>query len=166
MSQASSRFSLRPARMDDVDQIAGIEAVSFPCPWSKKLIGQEILHGGPTRFIVAEPASSSGILGYISYSVVAEEIHVMNLATRPNFRRQGIARTLLVGCIETGRNEGAGVVHLEVRESNTAAIQLYNQLRFRQVGRRTRYYVKPVEDALLFSLELKGMESTPTADAS
>ncbi|MFH1739905.1 MAG: ribosomal protein S18-alanine N-acetyltransferase [bacterium] len=154
MSQPNSAFSLRPAQLEDVDRIADIEAVSFPCPWSKNLIRQEILARGPTRFIVAESVSGGTVIGYVSYSVAAEEMHIVNLATHPDYRRRGIARALTDACMEAGRSEGAGVVHLEVRESNAAAIELYNQLGFRQVGLRKRYYVKPVEDALLYTLEL------------
>jgi ribosomal-protein-alanine N-acetyltransferase len=43
---------------------------------------------------------------------------------------------------------------LEVRASNRAALALYLSLGFSQTGRRPRYYIDPVEDALLLTLRL------------
>lgn len=166
MSQLTSSVQLRPARADDVDRVAEIEAVSFPCPWSKRMIQKEIVSGGRTRFTVAISPSSGEVLGYISYSTTPEEIHILTLATDPKHRRQGIARALLSACLDAGRAQGATIAHLEVRESNVAAVNLYNRLGFRQLGRRARYYVKPVEDALLFSLNLASGSPAPPAEPS
>jgi ribosomal-protein-alanine N-acetyltransferase len=45
--------------------------------------------------------------------------------------------------------EGARRATLEVRESNTAALQLYERLGFHVAARRPGYYTNPSEDALI-----------------
>jgi ribosomal-protein-alanine N-acetyltransferase len=166
MSQTSVCLKVRPARAEDIDRIVEIEAVSFPCPWSMQMIRHEILSGGPTSFLVAVSPSTGELVGYIGYSVAADQVHILSLATDPKHRRRGIARALMYACLEARECQGATIAHLEVRESNAAAINLYNQLGFRQVGRRPRYYIKPVEDALLFSLKLDPVPSASATEPS
>ena len=149
-------FFIRCAQERDVEGIVSIEMASFSCPWSERMIREAILFGGRTRILVAVAESDNRILGYISYCAVMDEIQIMNIATHPEHLRQGIAHALLCECLENAREMDAIVIHLEVRESNAAAIALYERMDFRRVGKRPRYYVKPVEDALLLSLELAG----------
>ena len=52
------------------------------------------------------------------------------------------------------RQTNSEAVFLEVRESNTAARRLYEKLGFRQTGRRKSYYTNPIEDAVLYPLNL------------
>ena len=94
-----------------------------------------------------------GILGYCVIETVADEVHVHNLAVRPEARGGGVGRRLLeVGLAMAGRR-GARVALLEVRESNQAAIELYRSLGFVAVGTRRNYYSQPLEDALLLRKE-------------
>ena len=93
--------------------------------------------------IVAE--CEDRLLGFAMYRVVAGEGELLNLAVDPLARRTGVGRALLQEMMHL-----AEVWHLEVRESNAAAIALYDSLGFRQVGRRSGYYGDG-EAALLFS---------------
>ena len=78
-------------------------------------------------------------------SVAPDEGEVLNLAVSPEFRRKGIARALF----HAAHTELSGTVFLEVRESNAAARQLYAAYGFGEIGRRARYYRRPVEDAVI-----------------
>ncbi|HQP97027.1 MAG TPA: ribosomal protein S18-alanine N-acetyltransferase [bacterium] len=157
-----SNVDFRPARFEDLDRIVEIETTSFSCPWSRKSIEEEIL-GGPVRFLVAASLPGNRVVGYVSFYIVADEVHIMNLATDPAFRRQGIARALLQACLQEGKKAAVAVVHLEVRESNTAALDLYRKLNFEIVGRRPKYYIKPVEDALLLSFRFDQEDQNTTS---
>jgi [ribosomal protein S18]-alanine N-acetyltransferase len=64
-------------------------------------------------------------------------------------RRQGVGRMLVQTVIVWARELGAQEIWLEVRESNAIALQLYERCGFVVAGRRPRYYVNPVEDAVL-----------------
>jgi ribosomal-protein-alanine N-acetyltransferase len=86
----------------------------------------------------------------------AGEAHVLNLCIASAWRRQGIARNLLVALLVHARDRGVRDAFLEVRRSNRAAIALYRRLGFECVGTRRGYYQAEDgrEDALVYRLEL------------
>jgi len=105
-----------------------------------------------------DPGNDRAVAGFIVARVVAGELHVNNVAVRPEFRRQGIAARLVEAVLSQGRDNGARIAFLEVRAGNVPAQGLYRRCGFQVTGRRRRYYRQPVEDALLMSLLL---ESSP-----
>jgi ribosomal-protein-alanine N-acetyltransferase len=86
------------------------------------------------------------LAGFALYRVVAGEGELLNLAVHPAARRSGVGRALLQEMMQL-----ADLWHLEVRESNIAAISLYRSIGFVQAGRRASYYADG-EAALLFRL--------------
>jgi ribosomal-protein-alanine N-acetyltransferase len=84
---------------------------------------------------------------------------VLNLATRKDWRRRGLARRLLNHAIQTGLSRGASLVTLEVRRSNTAAARLYASFGFESVDIRHRYYENG-EDAIVMILRLEPSTSS------
>ena len=91
------------------------------------------------------------VWGYLIYWVVADEMHILNLAVHPQQRRRSLARLLLTTSMTQARELGAQVAWLEVRPSNHPALHLYQSLGFKKVGRRPRYYDDTQEDALLLA---------------
>ena len=85
---------------------------------------------------------------------MADEIHLLNLATHPLARRAGHASRLLAHIIDFGRQHGCRIVTLEVRRSNAAALRLYRRFAFRPVGVRPNYYAEDQEDAIVMLLDL------------
>jgi ribosomal-protein-alanine N-acetyltransferase len=81
-----------------------------------------------------------------------DEIHIANVATHPDFRRQGIAQKLLTYALRYTADEGAVTSFLEVRESNLAAQAMYRKFGYENTGRRKRYYKDNDEDAILMTL--------------
>jgi ribosomal-protein-alanine N-acetyltransferase len=92
--------------------------------------------------------------GFIELLVVPPEAEILNIEVEPHRRRRGIGAALLQAAIRRCRQAGVSRLFLEVRESNYAAIRLYQRAGFERVGRRKGYYQNPVEDAVLFSLTL------------
>jgi ribosomal-protein-alanine N-acetyltransferase len=90
-----------------------------------------------------------GILGYCVIETAADELHVHNLAVRPEYRGGGLGRRLLAIALDIGERRGARVALLEVRESNRPAIALYHSMGFVSVAVRRNYYSQPSEDALV-----------------
>ena len=86
--------------------------------------------------------------------VGGEECEVANLAIDPSRRSDGLGAFLLDALLLQARAEGLLVIFLEVRESNTRARRLYESRSFHEVGRRTKYYRHPEEDALIFRRDL------------
>ena len=139
---------IRAARRDDVDDVAVIERHAFSDPWSansfRALFGNPLVH-----FAVAEDSITGRILGYVVTWFVVDEGEIANLAVSDEARRTGIGAKLLDHALDVARERRSQIVFLEVRESNAAARALYASRGFEVAGRRSKYYRKPVEDALV-----------------
>jgi [ribosomal protein S18]-alanine N-acetyltransferase len=94
-------------------------------------------------------AAGSHLSGYVLARRVGEEAEILNLGVAPDQRRRGVGRGLVEAALAVLGAAGAREVFLEVRQSNVAALGLYDACGFRVVGRRAGYYRRPVEDALI-----------------
>jgi ribosomal-protein-alanine N-acetyltransferase len=139
----------QPGDLPAVEQI--IELSSEAAPWSHSAL-VEVLANHPSHFLVSLYCEE--ISGFIISRQVAGEAEILNLATHPGYRRHGIATALVKALLPSLSHSGAARVFLEVRESNSAAISLYQVLGFRQTARREAYYHSPIETALILSMEL------------
>jgi ribosomal-protein-alanine N-acetyltransferase len=147
-------------RVTDLDEVLQIERVSFRTPWSREAFLHELERNRVAGLWVARgerPGRAAGaapVVGYLCLWVVADEVHVTNLAVDPAWRGQGIGRLLLGTLLAHYRAQGARRAFLEVRPANVEARRLYQALGFREVGRRRGYYVDTGEDALLLEARL------------
>lgn len=133
-------LSISAMNVDDLQQILPIENACYEFPWSEELI-RNCLEVGYHALVLRE---ADDIRAYAFASSAAGESHVLNICVDPAHRGQGYARTLLQQCIATVMVHGAKVMFLEVRESNSAAIALYESMGFVEIGRRDNYYrLKP-----------------------
>ncbi len=129
-----------------VDAVCELETLCFPDPWSTDALAEE-LNNPCARFLTALDGNT--VVGYLGCHHVADEGFIANVAVHPNHRRRGIARALVNAAIEQGRSLSR--LTLEVRESNAAAIALYQSLGFVKDGIRPRFYTHPIEDAGIYS---------------
>lgn len=90
------------------------------------------------------------IVGFLAFEQVLDEGSIVEVAVHPDHRRGGIARNLITSAINNA--EGLHTVFLEVRESNTPAVKLYESLGFTQIAVRKGYYDHPKEDAVIMNL--------------
>jgi ribosomal-protein-alanine N-acetyltransferase len=144
----------------DLLEVVEIEELSGISVWGWDAYHKELQSPQEVIMLVARRDQStenqaSFIAGFIVSRMVAGELHINNVAVRPEFRRRGIAAQLLAAVLAEGRRNGARVAFLEVRAANVAAQVLYRSRGFQVTGRRRRYYNHPVEDALLMSLLLE-----------
>jgi ribosomal-protein-alanine N-acetyltransferase len=95
--------------------------------------------------------SGEQVIGAFVAWVVADEVHVLDVATHPDHRRRGVGRALVKEVLALAERERAVHVYLEVRRSNVAAIALYRGAGFAAVGIRERYYAND-EDAVEMAL--------------
>ena len=99
------------------------------------------------------PKLEDYVVGFIGITRVIDEIHVLTFGVRTDFRKQGIGELLMIAAIDQSIEQGAELITLEVRQSNTAAINLYNKYGFMKKGVRRRYYTDNREDALIMTAD-------------
>ena len=80
------------------------------------------------------------LVGYVVVLEVLEQLELLNIAVRKSYQGLGIGQTLLNFLEKYARDNSIKKVFLEVRESNTVAINLYKKFNFEQVGYRKNYY--------------------------
>ena len=133
-----------------ISQVAALEKICFADPWSEMSIASE-LQNLWAYWLVA--VNGDQVAGYIGSQSSIDEADVMNVAVHPDYRRQGIAESLIEALVAELKNRSIHSLTLEVRASNAPAISLYEKQGFVQVGCRRNYYRNPKEDALILRKE-------------
>lgn len=137
---------IRELTAGDVEAVSRIEKEVFSMPWTAGDF-LEMVEADYAYYYVAE--TDGKIVGYCGIRNIAGEGEITNVAVAENFRRKGIARSLLEYMLKEAPSYGIGDCTLEVRAGNIAAIHLYESLGFKSEGIRPNFYDKPKEDALI-----------------
>ena len=138
---------LRRLEPRDLDAVEEIERASYPTPWSRSMFVAELRK--PSSLALGAYSDEGDLVGYAFVSRYVDAWHVMNVAVSVEFRRRGIATTLLERLFEVTATDPHRGYTLEVRVSNLHAIRLYEQLGFEARGIRRGYYTDNREDALI-----------------
>lgn len=145
-------FEIDYMKEDDIREVLKIERASFSMPWSRTMFMEELKRqGGRSCSLVAR--YDGKVIGYIMTWIVLDEAHIINIAVDPEYRRKGIAKTLISRTLDYAKSEKAKRATLEVRVSNISAQNLYEKLGFKKVAIRRRFYPDNHEDAYLMCME-------------
>lgn len=139
------------ATADDLDAIDEISRHSFRTPWPRQTFADELTRDH-ARLELARRGRD--VLGYLNYWLVADEVHLLAIATHPDARRAGIGTVLMAHLVGVARDRQARLVTLEVRAGNQAARALYARFGFAAIATRRSYYGDDGEDAVVMTLEL------------
>lgn len=139
---------IEPLTRDDIDDVLAIEQASFTNPWTRSMYLTELENSASAYCFLARDGNRRAV-GFCSFWLVLDELHINNLGVLPDVRRTGIGSSLLEFVLKKGRELGARRATLEVRRSNEVARLLYGRFGFNVAGVRPAYYSKPVEDALI-----------------
>lgn len=137
----------------DLEEVLTIEQDSFSHPWTRGMFLQEI-NVALSHFFVARVLPSREMIGYAGFWQVVDELHLVNLAVNPVYRRQKAGEKLLSYVLAYGKALGLKRATLEVRISNLAAQKLYEEAGFKAVAMRKGYYSDTQEDAIIMWQEL------------
>lgn len=150
-------MEIRRMTLDDVPAVVELDTLSFSLPWPERSFRFELTDNPASRCWVME--MDVKVVGMIVAWLLVDEAHIATIATHPDHRRQGIAQKLLTYTLRYLSKEGAVSSFLEVRESNTAAQEMYRKFGYEVSGRRKKYYKDTDEDAILMTLNgLDGFE--------
>jgi len=133
----------------DISGVQRIERCSFPDPWARETLEEAVATFSDTVFIAE---SSGSISGYIICGVedTGEERygHICSLAVAPELRKKGVGSALVRRAEQAAMIQKATAMQLEVRVSNTSAIQFYTKLGYEPVFQICGYYAD-TEDAIV-----------------
>ena len=135
-----------------LDEVVRIES-TFTAPWTREMFLQELRQKDELSYSVVAVVDGR-VIAYALNWFVADEVHIVNLAVHPQWRRRGVARYLMREVFDCASRRGMVIATLEVRFHNQAAIGLYQSMGFRQVAIRKNYYADNGEDALVMLTEL------------
>lgn len=127
--------------------ILEIENEAFTCPWSEKSFEEAFESPNITVFAAVDDAQN--VAGFACLMWYGDEGEILNIAVRTSARKNGIGQMLMDAMLYEGSANGVRDFYLEVRESNAAARHLYDKNGFEALGIRKRYYIKPVENAIV-----------------
>ncbi len=147
-------FHIRDLSRGDLPDVAAIECRSFSDPWSEGSFVELLTGGG--HLVALGAVGREGILGYLLARDISGTSEIMNLAVDPAARGVGVGQALLEEGVSRLEAAGSREIYLEVRESNRAAVVLYQRNGFKKVGMRRAYYDHPTEDALVLRRVLEG----------
>lgn len=133
----------------EIPEVAKLEEKCFSSPWSGKALA-ESLKNEFSYFVCAK--SGEKVAGYAGMYYICGEGYVFNIAVDENFRKMKIGTNLLKHLIDFSKSKNLKFLSLEVRQSNIAAINLYEKLGFKNLGIRKNFYEFPKENAVIMTL--------------
>jgi len=137
----------RPMQHDDLPAVGRLEK-ELQSPWSAEQVKEELRRQNGWQYIGTLDEDPAPVC-YACGQRIAEEAELFRLVVEKRQRRQGIGATLLAKILSDLQQAGVAACWLEVRESNIAAIRLYEKQGFRKTGKRSSYYAFPKENALI-----------------
>ena len=144
-------IEVRPARIEDLDDVRRAESLGFPNPWHRSTYLEQL--GYPRAVFLV--ATRNGIFaGHALSWMVIDEMHLLKIAVMPESRRAGVGRRLLAASESRCVALGARSCFLEVRRSNDAARAFYEKMGYANVGVRPGYYEDIGEDAIVLRKSL------------
>ncbi|MYM33180.1 ribosomal protein S18-alanine N-acetyltransferase [Duganella sp. FT94W] len=149
-----ARLNYAPMQAADLDQVFALEQSVYPHPWRMANF-VDSLNSGYQAWVLRDGDGS--LLGYFLLMAAVDEAHLLNVAVSAEKQRQGLGRLLLNQSVACARGLGMTSVLLEVRPSNTRALDIYARYGFKQIGRRKGYYPaanQQREDAVVMRFEL------------
>jgi ribosomal-protein-alanine N-acetyltransferase len=129
-----------------------LEKEAFVHPWSEKNL-ELLCTDAALGFVVMDGDRAAA---YGGMTCAAGEGVITNIATSPDYRRQGLGERVMSALVKEARERDLCEIWLEARESNAPAIALYEKFGFTAVGKRPRFYTSPVETAIVMVLKLNG----------
>ena len=135
-----------------IEGVARLEKLCFSQPWSANSLELLTKEGIGVGMVCS---ADGNVCAYGGMMVAVDEGQITNIATHPDYRRQGYGKAIVEALIKHAKNNRLDSISLEVRVSNKAAIDLYTALGFKIEGKRKDFYTMPREDALVMVYKVK-----------
>lgn len=155
MKSLDRSLDISPMRVDDIPDVLRVESMCFATPWPRNAFHNELTENKLAHYFIGR--INDEVIGYGGLWVILEDAHITTVAVHPSHQCRRYGERLLVRLLDESIERGACWVTLEVRESNTAAQNLYKKYGFTVVNTRRGYYSDNDENALvMWAGNLKG----------
>lgn len=153
MADAFADVELRCLQSKHLAEWLLIEKATFPDPWSESQLAGFL---EKSRYQCFGLFQLNRLLAFCVFTTVLDEAELLQIAVTPAEQGRRLANQLFLLAAEKLEAKNIHRILLEVRASNTPAVQLYKRLGFSEDGVRKGYYPTTTgrEDALLMSLSL------------
>lgn len=149
MAGPKADINIRTPLPEDLVQVVAMENRCFVDPWSWSALEQELVSDTLRLPLLAE--ADGKVVGYLMAWKIVDQLHVLNIAADPDYRRQGVGTALLLAAAGKATEMGLAEITLEVRESNNEARAFYLGHGFVPTGLRRSYYADNGEDAIIMT---------------
>lgn len=150
-------IQFRPMQPSDLDAVYAIETAAYAFPWTRGNFADCLESGYRCEVMLEGDVPGEGTLvGYSILAPMVDEVHVLNCCVAPACQGRGLGRQMMQHLISRLPHLHLSNAHLqnmrlpslllEVRPSNAAAVHLYTDLGFREIGRRRGYYPATAEE--------------------
>lgn len=147
------KMFIRKMETRDIDAVHLIDQASFNLPWRRETYEMELEENNFAVYFVVE-TEDGDIVGYVGLWLIVDEAQITNIAVHPKYRGHKIGEKLFGFAMQYAIGEGAGLLSLEVRVSNTVAQNLYRKFGLIEGGIRKGYYTDNGEDAVVMWVKL------------
>lgn len=145
-------FNIRPANTEDIDALVGLEKLFPASDQFSRDNWRRLLKANGATLVATHKGQVCGAI-LVLFRKGSKIARIYTLSVSPDMRGKGVGPALLSAADEEGRRRGCLETRLEVRESNTPAISLYERHGYSVMARATQYYPGG-EDALRMSKAL------------
>lgn len=144
----------------DLETVKSIDKIAFPNPWPENAFQYELEKNTNARLWVGEfqDGEKLTIIALAVIWIILDEAHIGTFAIHPGYQKRGFGQQFLAFICKKLIYEKITKIFLEVRQSNNAAIHLYEKLGFTIDGERKHYYRDNNETAILMSAPIKNKD--------
>ncbi len=152
-----SPIYLKSLKEKHLDQVVELDKICLGGLWTKAGYQREL--NSPNSFLLGAFLNKERIIGLGCFWAILEEAHITLLMIHPDFQGQGFGQLLLDALLKEANNRKLERATLEVRDSNTIALHLYQKFGFKTAGIRKGYYQATGEDALILWRKLESVSN-------
>ena len=146
-------YSLRPATLDDLPELVRIENTVHVSPWTEAQFKGELEKPYSKVLVFTDDETDSQVAGYVVYWLLYDEAQILNIAVDLKHRGVGFAKKMIQRVVTDAIHKNVRKVLLDVRKGNTAAIELYQKMRF-VISQVRKGFYSDGEDAYTMSLDI------------
>ena len=152
MEKEIMKIKILPMEKADIEDVLKIEEQSYgDHHWSKDSFYGELSNDLAHYYSAFD--EDGKLIGYAGSWQILDEAHITTIAVSPDLRRKKIGEAILLKILDVCYENEVKYITLEVRESNSAAIGLYEKYGFKSLGTRKGYYQNNNENALIMWTE-------------